>query len=120
MDVGIISLLKDWVIPLVSVVVSIWFAASAKKDADRADSLLLQINEAIQGWQSKIMGSATNILDSLPQVLEGKVTLAKMQAIESIIEMIRQHAQNPSKLPADEHDRTMIALSAQLNMLLEK
>lgn len=119
MDFAIIQVLKDWIIPLGSVAISIWFAASAKKDADRADTLLVQINEAIQGWQSKIMGSATNILDSLPQVIEGKTTLAKMQAAESMVEMIKQHAPNPNKLSAQEHDRTMVALSAQLSMLLD-
>lgn len=119
MDFSIMQVLKDWIIPLGSVAISIWFAASAKKDADRADVLLVQVNEAIQGWQSKIMGSATNILDSLPQVIEGKATLAKMQAAESMVEMIKQHAPNPNKLSAEEHDRTMLALSAQLSMLLD-
>lgn len=113
-----ISILKDWIIPLGSVLLSVWFSASAKKDADRADRLLSQINEAIQGWQRQIMNSATNILDSLPQVIEGKTTLAKMQAAEMLIQIIKEQAANST---GSVHDReqTMLALSAQLSMLLD-
>jgi len=113
-----ISFLKDWIIPFGSVVLSIWFAASARKDADRADKLLFQINEAIQGWQRQIMNSATSILDSLPQVIEGKTTLAKMQAAEMLIQTIKEQAANP-KGSAHDHEQTMLALSSQLSMLLE-
>jgi hypothetical protein len=112
------SFLKDWVIPIGSVVLAIWFSASAKKDADRAERLLSQINEAIQGWQRQIMNSATNILDSLPQVIEGKTTLAKMQAAEMMIQTIKEHAANPTG-STHTHEQTMLALSAQLSMLLE-
>lgn len=110
--------LKDWLIPLGSVVLSIWFAASAKKDADQAERLLGQINEAIQGWQRQIMNSATNILDSLPQVTEGKTVLAKMQAADALIQAIRDHAANPKGSVAEQKE-TMLALSAQLSMILD-
>ena len=114
-----IELISASIIPFFSVGISIWFAASAKKDADRADRLLSQINEAIQGWQSKIMSSATNILDSLPQVIEGKTALAKMQAAESLLETIQKHAQNVNGMDIHTHNQTMVALSAQLSMLLD-
>ena len=42
--------LKDWVIPVSSVLISVWFAASAKKDADNANELQKQVSEAINGW----------------------------------------------------------------------
>ena len=90
----------------------------ARKDADRADKLLSQINEAIQGWQRQIMNSATNVLDSLPQVIEGKTALAKMQAAELLIQTIKEQAANP-KGSAHNHEQTMLALSAQLSTLLE-
>ncbi len=118
MELSIIQIFKDWVIPIGSVGITIWFASSAKKDADKAEKLLEQVNEAIQGWQSKIMNSATNIIDAVPQVIEGKTTLAKINAASSLLEAITLHAQNPSKLSPEEHDRTMVALSAQLSMLL--
>jgi len=119
MSFDFIGFLKDWFFPISSMAVSIWFAASAKKDADRSELLLVQINQAVQGWQSKIMESATNILDSSPQVIEAKVTLAKMNATQSILEVISNFSDNPNKLSTEEHERTMLALSAHLSMLLD-
>jgi len=80
--------LKDWVIPIASVLLSVWFAASAKKDAERAQQTLEQVDRAIQGWQSEIMASATNILNSMPQVVEGKKNLASANALELSLQMI--------------------------------
>ena len=48
-DASLLALLKDWLIPLGSVVISVWFAASAKKDADRAEHLLAQIKDSVEG-----------------------------------------------------------------------
>jgi hypothetical protein len=119
-ELSLIGLLKDWLIPLGSVVMSVWFAASAKKDADRADLLLAQIRDSVEGSQRKMIESATGILDSLPQVIEGKASLAKMQAANAVIETIRMNISNPGRAPAAEHDQQMLALSAHLSMLIAK
>jgi hypothetical protein len=115
-DISLIAILKDWLIPLGSVFLSIWFASSAKKDAERAQSLLSQIDNTIQTWQSQIMNSAVNIIDSLPQVIEGKTELSKMKAIEDLVDVMRENATNP-KGSADNHSRTMQALSSQISSL---
>ena len=39
MELSIIQIFKDWVIPIGSVGITIWFASSAKKDADKAEKL---------------------------------------------------------------------------------
>jgi hypothetical protein len=116
---AMLSLLKDWGVPLFALALSIWFAASAKKDADRAQRVLEQIDAAVKGWQSQIMTSATNILDSLPQVIQGKINLAKMKAVESQVTAIRDFASNPSQLTEQEHEQRLIAMSAHLDMLLK-
>ena len=72
--------LKDWVVPFVSV--SVWFAASAKKDADKAQQVLDNVGKAVDGWQQQIMASTANILDSLPQVVAGRVTIARTEAVQ--------------------------------------
>jgi hypothetical protein len=119
MDLSLITFLKDWVIPLGSVFLSIWFAASAKKDAEKADQLLAQITAAIQGWQSQIMNSATNILDSLPQVIEGRNNAARMQAIESLLKVMQERSSNQEGLSAHSYEQTMNALTNQISLLLE-
>lgn len=116
--------LKDWVIPVGSLLLSVWFASSAKKDAERADNLLKQVHSAISGWQDKIMESAKNVLDSTPQIVEGRVKLAKLDAahilIRSVQDSIRHAAQNP--LPgASGHTQTEMLkeMNSQLNKILD-
>lgn len=117
-DLTLASILKDWIIPLGAVIMMVWFAASAKKDADRAQSVLTQINEAVQGAQRKMIESATGILDSLPQVIDGKTALAKTKAIETLLATIRENIPNPRGLPKEQHDQNILALSAHLDMLI--
>ncbi len=116
----IISFLKDWIIPLGATGMSIWFAASAKKDSERAQEVLKEIKEEIQGSQRKMIESAIGILDSIPQVIDGKIELAKLGVIQEASKTIRENAMNPNKLPQAEHDRSMIALAAHISTLLEK
>jgi hypothetical protein len=112
-----ISLLKDWLIPLGSIAISIWFASSAKKDAERAERVLDQVSSAIQGWQSQLNNSAIGILDSLPQVVEGKSNLAKMQAIHSILETLRERSKSQEGLSANSYEQLMKALTLSLDSL---
>ena len=74
---------------VLGVVLAIWFASSAKRDAERAQAILDQLDLAVKGWQEQIMSSTVGILDSLPQVVEGKATLARLQAIQQLTEGIQ-------------------------------
>lgn len=74
------SFLKDWIIPIVSILLSVWFAASAKRDADRAQQVLDRLKDAIEGWETQIMNAATDLLNNNPQIVEGKRVLADAQA----------------------------------------
>ncbi len=119
-DFTIISLFKDWIIPIGAVFVSIWFASAAKNDANKAQSILDNIKNAVEGSQRKMIESATGILDSLPQVMTGKSILTLTHSIEQTIQTIRENISNPGKLPQEEHDRNILALSAHLQVLLEQ
>ncbi len=117
--------LKDWVVPLVSLGLSIWFASSAKRDADRAQSVLTAINNAVEGWQRQIMSSTANILDSLPQVVEGKATLARVEAAQALTQgiqaAIHHMAANPMPGAAGHtQEQQLRILVAQLNELLSQ
>jgi len=119
-DLSIISFLKDWIIPAGAVIISVWFASSAKNNSIQAQSILLQIKDAVEGSQRKMIESATGILDSLPQVMTGKSILTLTHSIEHTLETIRENISNPRSLPEKEHDRNILALSAHLTMLLEQ
>ena len=119
-DFIVLAILKDWIIPFGAVVLSVWFAATAKKDADRAQTVLAQINEAVQGSQRKMIESAVGILDSLPQVMTGKAILSITHTIELTLETIKENISNPRGLAKEEHDQNILALSSHLSMLLDK
>ena len=121
----IITWLKDWIVPLFSLSLSLWFAATAKRDASRAEDILKKINDAVEGWQQKIMGSTVNILDSLPQVVEGRVTMARINAAQALTQGIQQAIHEISVNPqpgaaGHTQEQTLKVLVAQLNELLEK
>ncbi len=94
-----VLVVKDWILPIVAVVMSIWFASAAKKDAEKAEKLLQQITNAVEGWQNQIMESVKSILDSSPQVIEGRSRIAHAEAAKMLISTlqtaIQQSASNP-------------------------
>jgi len=102
----IVTFLRDWVIPIASVLLTVWFAASAKKDAESAQRVLSQINEAIQGWQSDLMKAATDLLNTMPQIVDGKVRLAEAQTRASTSELLIRTLQNQDGSPAENAEKT--------------
>ncbi len=115
-----IDFIKDIVFPLLAIGLSAWFASSAKNDSTRAQEVLNDIKKEIEGSSRRMIESSIGILDSTPQVIEGKLELAKLRAIEETSKTIRENITNPSALPFEHHDRNMVALGAHLQMLLEK
>jgi hypothetical protein len=99
MENELITFLRDWIIPVGSTSLTIWFASAARRDSERADGVLRNINSAVEGWQRQIMASTANILDSLPQVVKRRVTLAKVDAAKALTEgiqsAIHEIARNP-------------------------
>lgn len=113
----VISLLKDWLIPLGSIAISIWFASSAKKDAERAERVLVQVSSAIEGWQNRLNNSVIGILESLPQVVEGKANMAKMQAINSTLETFRERSKSQEGLSPHAYEQLMKTIALVLGSL---
>ena len=126
----IVELFKDWLVPVLSIVLSfvsvglaIWFSSSAKNDAQKAQAVLDNVNTAIEGWQKQIMSSTVGILDSMPQVIEGKAALAKVEAAQSLTkgiqDAIHQIAINPRPGAAGHTQKEALkTLTNQLNALL--
>ncbi|HHY0482993.1 hypothetical protein [Vibrio parahaemolyticus] len=124
------EIVKDWIIPILSIVLSggsillaVWFSASAKKDSDNAQATLSQVNAAIQGWQKQIMESTVSILDSTPQVIEGKAALAKIEAAQALVESLKtsinEIAANPKPGAAGHTQQENLKIvTEQLNTLL--
>jgi len=127
----VIEFLKEWFIPIFSVSVSlislglaIWFASSAKNDADKAQATLDQVQKAIEGWQAQIMSSTVEILDSTPQVIQGKTALAKMESAKmlasGIQDAIHEIVKNPQGgATGHTQEQNLKILTEQLHTLLE-
>jgi len=127
----IVELFKDWLVPILSITLSfvsiglaIWFSSSAKQDVQKAQSVLDNVNSAIEGWQKQIMASTVGILDSMPQVIEGKASLAKVEAAQSLTKgiqnAIHQIATNPQGgASGHTQQEVLITLTDQLNKLLD-
>lgn len=118
-----LSFIKDWVIPLGSLSLAIWFASSAKKDADRSQIILDQINKTVETWQKQIMNSTISIIDSTPQVIEGKIALAKAESAEQIAKSIQEilkelSSGNTKGLSVHENVKIFETLSEQLGTTL--
>jgi hypothetical protein len=118
-----LSFIKEWIIPFGSLFLAVWFASSAKKDAESAQDTLKQINGAVETWQTQIISSTVSIIDSTPQVVEGKIALAKAESAEriatSIQEMLSQLSSgNTQGLSVSESVKMFEALSAQLGTVL--
>ena len=91
--------IKDWIIPIGALVLSVWYSARAKGDSDRAELILKQVHVAISGWQAQIMESTKNILDSTPQVIDAKVKLAKIETAQSLIKAMQTSIQHSATNP---------------------
>jgi hypothetical protein len=115
---NVVSFLKYWLIPLGSIAISIWFAASAKKYVERSDRVLNKIDKAIKGWQCQLNKTTIEILESLPQVVDGNANIAKMQAIDGIVKTLQDRAKNQDGLSAVAYEQLMKALTQSLHALI--
>lgn len=97
--------LKDWVIPVSSVLISVWFAASAKKDADNANELQKQVSEAINGWQDNLNKAVFEQLLTSPQIIEGKQKLAEIQIRQKATDVLLEALKNADGSPFENQER---------------
>ena len=109
---------------IISVGLAIWFASSAKKDASQAQRVLNTINNSVETWQKQIMNSTVSILDSLPQVVEGKIALSRAEIAERMAQNINQTLKELSEgkkegLSVHESTEMFKALTSELSVLLD-
>lgn len=115
--------ISGFALSFIGVLISVWFASSAKKDAEKAQNTLDNVNKAIDGWQDKIMSSTASILDSQPQIIQAKVTLAKIETAQLLVDGIKvtinEIANNPQPGASGHTQQEILkTLSLQLNDLL--
>ena len=100
-----VAILKDWVIPSLSIFISVWFAASARKDADRSNQLLGQVSEAIKGWQAQLNNVVFEQLNTSPQIIDGKRALASIELRERVAIAALEALKNSDGSPHENEER---------------
>ncbi len=87
------DLIKDWILPLsgfvlaiVSIVISRDYAGAARADAEGAQRVLDQINTATATWQREIITATVQILNSTPQVVEGRLAEERTKAAQKMLD----------------------------------
>ena len=88
-----------FVVGLVSFVASIVFFVLGSRSERRNQELLNNINEAIQRWQSEIMASSIELLNSRPEIVAKNASLQEIKSkaafVEQLGERIRHIIENP-------------------------
>jgi len=88
-----------FVVGVVSFVASIVFFVLGSRSERRNQELLNSINEAIQRWQSEIMASSIELLNSRPEIVAKNASLqetrSKAAFVEQLGERIRYVIENP-------------------------
>ena len=119
------QILTQWIIPLASVIISVWFAASAKKDSEKARETLNQINASISTWINQLMTTSNEILQSNPSIIDKKVKLEKIETIKALIETLKDSVKTTMNNPqggATGHTQEQLIreLLASLNGMIDK
>jgi uncharacterized protein (DUF2344 family) len=119
------DILTQWIIPFGSVGISIWFASSAKKDSEKAQQTLTQINESISSWINQIMNTSNEILQSNPSIIDKKVKLEKIETIKTLVESLKDSIKttmnNPQGgAPGHTQEQLIKELMASLNGMIDK
>ena len=83
MNVDLIDVLKSYVIPIGAIFLSWFWWVKSQENATKTELILKQINEAVNSWQSDIMRSTTDMLNSSPNIVGSKIHLAKIEAAKS-------------------------------------
>lgn len=82
------DIIKDYILPIVALALSILFYISARNSAKKAEKLLEQISTATKTWQNDIMKFASDLLNSTPTVVGQKAIFSKLKAAEELTPQI--------------------------------
>jgi len=119
------EIITQLIIPFGSIGISIWFASSAKKDSEKAQETLIQINESMNSWVERIMSTSNEILEANPLIIDKKVKLEKIETIKSLVESLNKSIETTMNKPqggAPGHTQEQLIkeLMKSLNVMIDK
>lgn len=94
-------IITAYIIPTIAIVMSVIFWFSGRESARKAEELLDEVTKTTKGWQSDIMKSAYQMLNSRPELAAHQMYMAKIEAAAKISDSIQTLANDIVKNPKD-------------------
>jgi len=118
MEITLGIILTQYVIPVLSVIVSVAFGVYGFTSARKADQTLSAISKMMESWQNEIMKSTIELIQSTPSVRESRIFQTKIDVIQNMSFSIKAASEEIVRNPrvGDED----IPRQAHLSRLLEQ
>ena len=84
------NIIIEYVLPIVSLVASVFFFVVAWGASKKAEALLEQITKATNTWQNDIMKYVSESLNSDPNILGYKIYLSRLKTSENLSPLIEK------------------------------
>jgi hypothetical protein len=116
------ELLTQYVIPIISMVVSVAFGVYGYTSSLRANATLERIGKAVEAWQQQLVNATIDLVNSSPSITNSHIYQAKIEAFQSLSEAIKgashQIVNNPKPgdegIPLHAHLQTLLAQQERL------
>jgi len=112
------EILSQYVIPLLSVVISVAFGVYGYVSSKRANDTLEAIGRAVEAWQTQLVKATVDLVQASPSITNSRIYQAKIECVQTLSDAIKnaseQIVKNPK--PGDEG----IPLQAHLKTLIEQ
>lgn len=112
------DVLTLYVIPIISIVISVAFGVYGYVSSKRANETLEAISKAVDAWQTQLVKATVELVQSSPSITNSKIYQAKIEAVQTLSDAIKnasdQIVKNPR--PGDEG----VPLQAHFKTLVEQ
>jgi len=112
------EVLTGYIIPILSMIVSVGFAVYGYTSSKKADQTLSTISKMMETWQSELMKSTIELIQATPTIRDSRIFQTKIEAVQNLSEAIKSASEEIVKNPkAGDED---IPRQAHLSRLLDQ
>lgn len=93
------EVVTQYVIPLLSMIVSVAFGVYGFTSSKKADQTLSSITKMMESWQNELMKSTIELIQSTTSVRESRIFQTKIEAVQNLAETIKAASEEIVKNP---------------------
>lgn len=112
------DVVTQFVIPILSMIVSVAFGVYGFTSAKKADQTLSAINKMMESWQNELMKSTIELINATPTVKQSRIFQTKVDLIRNLSESIKNASEEIIRNPKNQDDE--IPRQAHLSRLLDQ